>query len=512
MGEVIKLNGESMVTKVEQYTKKWNMMEKGDRIVVGLSGGADSVALLLVLQSLKKIYALELFTVHINHGIRMEASKDAEYARKLSDELEIPFYLFEADIPAMAKEQGVSEEEMGRIYRYRCFDDVMNQVGAKKLAIAHHMDDQAETVLFHLVRGSRMAGLEGIHPVTELWNRQGENDVSTKKCLSDKQEKKIIRPLLNCRKEELLHWLQENNVMWMEDCTNEDNTYSRNCIRNQVLPVLEQVNAQAVRHIAEYADEMREYKTFFQHAVDNCIAKEVVMTAEGVCETNRNRLMQQEEILAKAVLYEMMAKVCGKKKDIGSVHVQAVYDLLDNQSGKKIMLPYAMIAEISYEKLKIRKSLEKVEALSACGIHIDWLQMMQNEEREHCFSLSDYGKLKVHLYMKNQCTEQQWNTLVNEASNSKNNYTKFFECDRMKFALRVRVGEPEDSFVMNAKGDRKKLSRYYIDEKVPTEQRNKILVLAEGSDVLWIIGRRRCEEYKVSEHSKMILKIMYEGE
>lgn len=506
------MNGESMVGKVEQYVKSWNMIEKGDRIVVGLSGGADSVALLLVLQNLKQEYELDLFAVHINHGIRSQACRDAEYAGILSESFKIPFYLFEADIPAMAKEQGLSEEEMGRIYRYRCFRDVMNRVGADKLAVAHHMDDQAETVLFHLIRGSRMAGMEGIHPVTDLWSEQ-DKGVGTENRSSDAGEgKKIIRPLLNCRKEELVQWLQEQKITWMEDCTNADNIYSRNCIRNQVLPVLSRVNAQAVRHIAEFAEEMSGYKAFFQHAVDAYLEKELVVTEEGVCETDRNHLMQQDEIMAKAVLYEMLTKVCGRKKDIGSVHVQAVYDLLDNQSGKKVMLPYEMTAELSYEMLKIRKSLEKVENLETCDIQIDLLKMVQQEHMECSFQLPEGGRLKAHLYLKNQCDEQQWNNLKNEAANSKNNYTKFFECDTIKFALRIRVGEPEDSFVMNGKGARKKLSRYFIDEKIPAGQRNKILVLAEKSDVLWIIGRRRCEKYKVTEQSSMILKLMYEGE
>ena len=135
-----------MVNRVEKYAGLWNMIEKGDRIVVGLSGGADSVALLLVLQNLRISYELELYAVHINHGIRAEAYKDAEYAKELCSGLGVPFYLFEADIPAMAKEQGKSEEEMGRVYRYQCFANVMHQVGANKLAVAHHMDDQAASV------------------------------------------------------------------------------------------------------------------------------------------------------------------------------------------------------------------------------------------------------------------------------------------------------------------------------------------------------------------------------
>ena len=501
-----------MVNRVEKYAGLWNMIEKGDRIVVGLSGGADSVALLLVLQNLRISYELELYAVHINHGIRAEAYKDAEYAKELCSGLEVPFYLFEADIPAMAKEQGMSEEEMGRAYRYRCFADVMNQVGANKLAVAHHMDDQAETVLFHLVRGSRMAGMEGIHPVTELWNGQEENHELQDVVSADAEEKKIIRPLLNCRKEELVRWLQDEGISWMEDCTNGDNVYSRNCIRNQVIPLLEQINAQAVKHIAEYAGEMRGYKEFFQHTVNDYVEKEVVMTEVGCCETNRYHLVKQDEILTKAVLYEMITRVCGKKKDIGSVHVQAVYDLLNNQSGKQVSLPYAMTAELSYEMLKIRKSLEMAEEQTTDAIQIDWSQMMKTGQMTDCLCLPNGVRLMVHLYAKEQCSELLWKDLVTEASNSKNHYTKFFECDTMTDTLFVRVGESEDFFVMNAKGSHKKLSRYYIDEKVPIEQRNQIFVLAEQSSILWIIGRRRCEGYKVTEQSKIILKIMYEGE
>lgn len=481
-------NGEPMINRVEQYAKSWNMIEKSDRIVVGLSGGADSVALLLVLQELRHKYALELYAVHINHGIREEAVEDAEYARHLSQSLDIPFYLFEADIPAMAKRQGVSEEEMGRIYRYQCFRDVMKQVGANKLAVAHHMDDQAETVLFHLARGSRMAGMEGMHPVSE----------------------DVIRPLLQCRKEELVQWLQERQVSWMEDRTNADNTYARNCIRNQVVPALAKVNAQAVRHIAEFAEEMTGYRQFFQHAVDAYIEQEVTCQND-VFLADRKHLLQQDEILAKAVIYEMLARACGKKKDIGSVHVQAVYDLLHNQSGKKVILPYEMTAELSYEMLRIGKSLEETNG-KLCDIQIDLQQMLAGDEMEWRVQLPYGGGLSVHLFMREEYSEQQWKTLVDKAVNSKNNYTKYFDCDTMKGALRIRNVRSEDSFVMNNQGARKKMSRYLIDEKIPAEQRGRVLVLAEDSNVLWVIGGRRSEEYKISANSEMIVKLNYEGE
>ena len=240
------INGEQMINKVEQYINLWNMIEKSDRIVLGVSGGADSVALLLVLQALQQRYDLKLHVVHVNHGIRVEATEDAAYVRALCESMDVPFYLYEADIPTMAKAQGMSEEEMGRVYRYECFDEVLQKVGASKIAVAHHMDDQAETVLFHLARGSKLRGAEGMHPVNG----------------------NVIRPLLSCRKEELMQWLRKQQVSWMEDCTNGDDTYARNCIRNQVIPSLEKVNAQAVRHLVEFADEVGAYRQFVQRAVD----------------------------------------------------------------------------------------------------------------------------------------------------------------------------------------------------------------------------------------------------
>ncbi len=467
----------------------WNMIEESDRVVLGISGGADSVALLLMLQEMQRKYNLKLYGVHVNHGIREEAVRDAEYVQMLCESTEIPFYLYEADVPAMAKERGLSEEEMGRVYRYECFREVQKQVNANKIAVAHHMDDQAETVLFHLARGSRLVGAEGMHPVT------GD----------------VIRPLLACRKEELVLWLQERQVSWMEDCTNADDVYARNCIRNQIMPALEQVNAQAVRHLVEFAEEMSGYRQFFKQTVDAYMQREILCES-GKYVANRNHLLQQEVILAKAVIYEMLTLACGKKKDIGSIHVQSVYDLLHNQSGKKVTLPYEMIAELSYEMLTIRKSLQVNDDDTAYEVQIDWQELIERGKETAEIPLPEGKVLKLQLYVKKQCSSAQWEDILNAAINSKNNYTKYFECDTMKFALRVRNTRCEDYFVMNNKGERKKVSRYFIDKKIPVEQRGKKLVLAEESNVLWILGDRRSEIYKISKDSELIVKLTYEGE
>lgn len=168
-----------MLEKVREYIKFHHMLEMGDRVVMGISGGADSVCLLHIMQELREEYGLSLFVVHVHHGIRKEAAdKDAEYVKNLCQKYGISFYLFKEDIPKLAKDCGMSEEEGGRQCRYRCFYQVADQVKADKIATAHHMGDQAETVLFHLIRGTNLSGVTGIAPVNG----------------------KMIRPLLSCSK------------------------------------------------------------------------------------------------------------------------------------------------------------------------------------------------------------------------------------------------------------------------------------------------------------------------
>ncbi|MCI8508933.1 MAG: tRNA lysidine(34) synthetase TilS [Lachnospiraceae bacterium] len=492
-----------MIEKVQNYIKFHHMIEKGDRIVVGVSGGVDSVALLLLLNQMKKEMKLELFAVHINHGIREEAAEDAGYVKQLCEDCKVPFYLFEEDIPVMAKKERMTEEEMGRKIRYQSFYQVMEQVRADKLAVAHHMGDQAETVLFHLIRGTDLSGMAGMQPVTEYFGAaEGKNATSYH----------IIRPLLGCHKKELTDWLVSQGVIWREDRTNTNNMYARNKIRNQVIPVLEEINQQTVCHVAAFADRIAEYQEFFQKTVQEYLLKEVVKaeSGSGSCETDRFLLKSQEKVLAKAVIYEMLGMVCGARKDIFSEHVQAVYDLLDKQSGKKVMLPYRMMAENSYEKLIIRKCFVKEDDSSSWKQVIDLKELSNGEEKRICLPQGGYLVMQIKSMKDMEWDEGQ--KFLNDGRISKNIYTKFFDCDTIKDTLYIRTPEAEDYIIINEQGNRKKLSRYFIDEKIPVMNRNSKIVAANGHEILWIIGGRRCENYKISDNTKYILSLMYEGE
>jgi len=193
--------------------------------------------------------------------------------------------------------------------------------------------------------------------------------------------------------------------------------------------------------------------------------------------------------------------------------VETVYELLQKQSGKKLSLPYGVEAEISYEKLIIRKSLEEMEQDAAKLQELEILVSPADffEVKEQLIELPRKKHLKIIFFYREQYSKKEWDCLVQEAINSKNNYTKYFECDTIKDTLCVRVSKSEDSLVVTESGGRKKLSRYFIDAKIPVEQRKSIFVLAAGNNVLWILGKRRCETYKVTTQSTIIMKVTYEG-
>ena len=480
-----------------------NMLQTGDRVVMGVSGGADSVALLMLFIELAKEMQLQLFVVHIHHGIRAEAQADATYVKQLCDANHLPFYLFEENIPLLAKEQHMSEEEMGRVYRYQCFAEVMKETGANKLAVAHHKDDQVETILFHLIRGTDLTGVTGMKAISHF-------DME----MRDGQSYEILRPLLCCTKADLIDWLKQKNISWKEDVTNQDNQYSRNKLRNQIIPLMNEINDKATDHIVSYGEAMEEHQQFVMEMVEAYIRQNVTMVSQRENQEavegkkavlNRQMLLQQNPVLIRNILYNLICQVAGKKKDITREHTKSVTELLLAQSGKEVMLPYGIKAYTSYEKLILCQCLLNEKKRENQQISLDF-------EKEQEVVLSQNRRLRFYKHDLRTMAEKEKKEFLERIINSKNHYTKFFDCDTIKDTLCVRTPELEDYFLMNADGNRKKISRYFIDIKLPLEERKEQLLITQGHEVLWIVTQRRCEQYKVNEKTNLVLEICYEGE
>lgn len=228
--------------KVIKTIEKYNLIKNGDKIVVGVSGGPDSICLLHILNSLKDKYNIQLFVAHVNHLIRENAKIDEEYVKNICEKLDIPIYIEHIDVLNIAKKEKISTEEAGRDARYKFFDKVLQNTNSNKIAIAHNSNDKAETIIMNILRGSGISGLKGIEA---------------------QRDDKYIRPLIECSRTEIEEYCKENNLNPRHDESNDENIYNRNKIRNVVIPYIKNefnnniINT--INRLSEVATEENEY-------------------------------------------------------------------------------------------------------------------------------------------------------------------------------------------------------------------------------------------------------------
>lgn len=459
-----------MIERVRKTIQEFHMLEPGDGVVVGVSGGADSMCLLQVLTELAEEFALKLHVVHVNHLLRTEADIEENYVQEFCKQMNIPCTVFRKNIDAYAEETGASIEEAGRNFRYECFEQVCRQEGMKKIAVAHHQNDRAETLIFHMIRGTGMRGLGSIPPMRG----------------------RIIRPLWNVAREDIEAYLKKKKILYYTDASNLSDDYSRNVIRNQILPRMEAINEKAVSHLAEVSTLAKEYWEFVEQMAVQSEKAAVVDCENGVL-VGKDRISELPVLVQRHIIYRLLVHLSGSSRDWEQKHVEQVLDLVERPVGKQVSLPYHLQAIRSYEGIRIGAQVEPQQS-AILPIAV---------EPNTRIKIAEIGWL--------DCICIDW-TVGGEIS--KNLYTKMFDYDKIKGNLCVRNPMPGDYLVINSKGEQKKLSRYFIDNKVPREQREHMLVLAFGQQICWVIGMRMSEEFKVTEETNKVLKITfwYEGE
>lgn len=446
-----------MYQKVKAYVKKWHMLQKEDSVIAGISGGADSVCLLFMLLKLQKELGFALMAVHVNHGIRgAEAERDEAYVKRLCRQWNVRLKVYRENVPAYAKEHGMTEEEAGRDIRRTCFCKVLKEWGGTKIALAHHENDNVETLLWNLCRGTGIRGLGGIAPVNDVW----------------------IRPLLCVKRREIESYLKKRGISYCTDTTNADRRYMRNRIRMDVIPYLEDcVNTESVSHMGKTMERMYELEQY--------ILEEVGQYKESCTGwKNGRRIIRQTEYtkipkaLRDNILHAILCETAGRRKDIEEVHVQMLRDLFTKQVGKRIDLPYGVTAIRTYEGVRFEKNIPEA---SYAG------------EENELFSIRVFDREPGNVTFPEKI------------------YTKWFDYDIIKNTVKIRHRIAGDSIVINRYGGRKKLKQYFTDQKVPQEDRDKIWIAADGDEVLWIVGYRQSQKYQITEKTTKILEIQYYG-
>lgn len=457
-----------MIEKVKRYMQEWHMLEKDDRVIVGVSGGADSVCLLFVLSELRKEIPFELVAVHVNHGLRgIEADKDEEYVKKICESLGVFVYSYHENVELIAKKRKQSTEEAGREVRRACFEATMKDCGANKIALAHHKNDNAETMLFHLARGTGLRGLGGMKPVQGFY----------------------IRPFLCVTRAEIESYLKEGAISYCEDATNATDVYTRNKIRNHLIPFLEkEINPAAVVHIGETMQQLQIIQDYMEKQVAEVFAQ-CVHEEDGnylIWEQNFEKL---HDALKSLVIKKIMFKLSKAEKDIEQIHIQDVLNLFEKQVGKQVDLPYQLQAKKVYDGVKVLKKEKNI-----------------SEEMKYDIQIS-VGTQGSIFYEGQNLQYRIFEKLKENENGTQNGGKQWFDCDIIQNGLTVRTRCPGDYITIHPDGRTQKLKSFFINEKVPQEMRDHILLLADGSHILWIVGMRTNCLYQANSKTKHVLEV-----
>ena len=469
--------------RIEKFIQKYHMLTCGDRVIAGVSGGADSVCLFLMLLELREKIGFDLIAVHVHHGLRGEAAdQDQQFVEALCEQHRIPLEIFRVNLESIAKKRKQSLEEAGRMVRREAFDSVCKKYGGNKIALAHHQNDNAETMLWNLSRGTGLDGLGGIRPVNG----------------------KFIRPLLCMNRKEIEEYLAKRKQSYCIDETNAGTDYTRNKLRHLVLPILEeQVNSAAVRHMNETMEQIWELQEYMQEQVEAAYQECVQEYFEKACwiQIQQKSFETFPELIKKMVIRKGMEQVGGKKRDLSHKHVDVMMELMNKQVGRTLDLPYEMHAKRNYEGIR----LEKQRTYSS------------GEEKKAGIIQECMAELNIpgetiladrNLKLRCKILEKPKNLSIKDIPQKI--YTKWFDYGIIKSSLYIRTRQAGDTIVIDEKGHQKKLKNWFVDEKIPKEVRDSQLLLAENNEILWVLGHRMSQAYQVKQSTKWILQIEVE--
>lgn len=450
-------------TKVKNYIDENKMLVWGDRVVVGVSGGADSMALLSVLNALKDEYKLEIVVAHVNHGLRSEAADEASYVEKTCLEMGITYRLLEKDVEKESKKLSKGIEETGRKIRYDFFNELAGANG--KIAVAHNENDVAETTLFRLFRGTGPKGLGGIEPVNQ----------------------NIIRPLLGMSRQSIEEYLKDKGIKWCTDSSNLTDEYARNKVRNQILKYAEDnITEKSTSHVANAANLMRELNGFVEREVGKALNEALLSKSETSVVLDKAKLMKFDPYIKKAVIKALTDMLIPSVRDISSVHIDAAVEVLEKEGTKEVTFPYGLKFFSSYEKCEMRLCTQESDTQSE-----KVLTLCDNE-----VIIEGLGVVKTRVL-----------PLKEEFVTQRKEYTKYFDYDKISSCLTVRHRRDRDYLTVDNKNSKQKLSDYFINEKIPKGERDNVFLVCDDNHVMWVIGKRISANYKISETTKKVLEI-----
>ncbi|MDK2828569.1 MAG: tRNA(Ile)-lysidine synthase [Clostridium butyricum] len=453
------------------YIKDNNLIKSGDKVLVALSGGPDSVCLLNILYNLKAELNIEVGAAHLNHLLRdKDAFEDEEYVKTLCKSLDIPCFVKRVDINKYSKDKKMSSEMAGREARYNFFDDIVKDEGYTKIATAHNANDQAETILFRLMRGSGIEGLCGIKV----------------------RRDKIIRPILCLSRKEVEEYIEINNLKPRIDKTNFEKIYNRNKIRLDMIPYIkENFNEDIIQTLNRMSVLLQKDNEFIENSARSFYEKHCIEQSDYFI--IKKEMFDNKEAVVTRVIRYALTNFSKTHYDFEMKHIYEICNLAKNNSGKAIDLPNKIYAENIYGDIYIKER-----------ININNIDVKQ----EIVVNKNEINGKKIFFNNENI----EFSLLKNDSNLdlNQNNLIKYFDFDKINDSISLRKRKNGDKIIPLGMKGSKKIKDLFIDMKVPKEERDCIPLLCFDENISWIVGIRVSEEYKITNKTKNILRVIVE--
>jgi tRNA(Ile)-lysidine synthase len=484
------MKNEIFLKKLKQAIARYDLLEKGDKVLVAISGGPDSVALLYALLEIKDEFDLDICVAHLNHKLRgRESDEDQKFVKNLASKLELKFFTKSIDVKKEAKKRKLSLEEGARLVRYRYLENLADRIKADKIALGHQADDQAETFLMRLLRGAGGLGLSGIPP------KRG----------------KIIRPLIEIKREEIEKFLKEKGQSYRTDSSNLLPNYFRNKIRLLLLPLIKKKFNPKIVDVLNRASNIISFQQ--QYVEKNseeilrllCKTKKMVRLPSAPLRTSRSP--QKDKIvldLKKFINYDIslrreIVRLCVKKlnedrfaspttgsTDLSFDSIERILDLIQKEkSGRKVKLTRNTWAEVTGENL---------------AIYIE-------KKKQHAYPISLPGEKYLRNLGMRIKSEIVSRSSLPEEIKSKGEEVAFLDWEKLKGPFNLRSRKPKDKFKPLGMQGTKSVADFLIDRKVPRYERDEVMLLTTREKIAWIVGYRISDEFKVTDKTKKVLNM-----
>ena len=495
-------------SKVLDFIQRCSLIQRNELVLVGVSGGADSVCLLHVLAKWRKRLGIRLHAAHLNHQIRgVESQADVEFVSNLAGSLDIPITIDRQDVAGYRTERKCSLEEAGRELRYAFFARVAKKAGAHRIAIGHTRDDQVETILMHIIRGTGTAGLSGLAPSSPLVHDSRGMPLPAQASSVAKRQRSnlsVIRPLLDITRQEIANYCQKHQLNPRVDSSNLLPSFFRNRLRLHLLPLLRQYNPNIDEALLRLGDIAKEDNAVIEQQASG-LWDEVARQENKAIYLDKNQMAGLPIALQRHLLRVAVTRLVGDVRDIEATHIEGARSLLSKSADKMSVLPHDLICQGGYSELVIA-STAKQSQLPPCPfpplpdeLHLKvpgktvfpgW-NVLARIAREHVDSLSSRD------------------TTSTRRKTPQGNLVAHFDLQRTGMNLGVRRRRPGDRFQPLGMNMPKKLHEFMVDAKIPRSWRGRIPIVCAPQQIIWVVGWRIDDRVKFTEASKEILRLEF---